>query len=46
MTYNKNTNQQPETLKDQHHKWAKGFRKGGQTVYHPYTRLNFVFPQN
>lgn len=43
MTYNTNKNQHPDTLKQQHHSWAKGFKKGNQIEYHPYTRKDFVF---
>jgi hypothetical protein len=42
-TSNQNSHQPSETLRDQHHSWAKGFMKGEKTVYHPYTHKDFKF---
>lgn len=46
MTANKNTAVSFESMRELHHDWAKGIKKGTKVVFHPYTRKGFRFGEN
>jgi hypothetical protein len=46
MTANKNGKVSAIKLKDLNEPWAKGFKKGNTTIYHPYTKIGFKFNNN
>lgn len=42
-TSNKNSKVSFDSNRDKYHKWAKGFKKGNNVNFHPYTRIGFEF---